>query len=55
MLTSSRPYVRKKATLVLYKLFCKFPQVSQARYLHAIPTLLTHHNGATHTGLAHHL
>ena len=29
MLTSSRPYVRKKATLVLYKLFCKFPQVSQ--------------------------
>lgn len=25
MLTSSRPYIRKKAVLVLYKIFLKFP------------------------------
>jgi AP-3 complex subunit delta-1 len=27
MLTSSRPYIRKKATLVLYKMYLKYPQV----------------------------
>ena len=26
LVTSSRPYVRKKATLVLYKIFLRFPQ-----------------------------
>jgi AP-3 complex subunit delta-1 len=26
MLTSSRPYIRKKACLVLYKVFLKFPE-----------------------------
>ena len=30
MLTSSRMYIRKKATLVLYKLYLQYPQASCA-------------------------
>jgi AP-3 complex subunit delta len=32
LLTSSRPYIRKKAVLALYKIFLQFPQALRPAY-----------------------
>lgn len=41
MLTSSRVYIRKKSTLVLYKLYLQYPQVGQ-RQSPALPSSGAH-------------